>query len=144
MLLTHAGVLPVSDMTGLMEFGGIYKKRGRVFVTPQYEAFSLYSNYAGDTPVATRADVGEYDVGAVLRRLPAMPNVPNLDVAATTDSTRHELTLFVVNRDWKHPIPPAVVLIGFAPPGPATVRAPIRDSILPDNHDESPAIAHRA
>ena len=33
--------------------------------------------------------------------LPAIPNVPNLDVAATADPTRHDLTLFVVNRDWR-------------------------------------------
>ena len=142
MLLTHAGFVPVSDMTGLMEFGGIYKKRGRVFVTPQYEAFSLYSNYAGDTPVATRTEVGEYDVGAVLRRLPAMPNVPNLDVAATTDSTRHDLTLFVVNRDWRHPISALVVLKGFEATGRATVRTLNADSILAENNEEYPDAVH--
>src|SRR5205823_9121234 len=142
MLLTHADFVPVSDMTGLMEFGGIYKKRGRLFVTPQYEAFSLYSNYAGDTPVATRTEVSEYDVGAVLRRLPAMPNVPNLDVVATADSLRRDLTLFVVNRDWKHPIPAVVVLKGFAATDRATVRTLSADSILAENNEEHPAAVH--
>src|SRR5213079_2269470 len=28
MLLAHADFVPVSNMTGLLEFGGIYKKRG--------------------------------------------------------------------------------------------------------------------
>ena len=36
------------DMTGLLEFGGIYKKREGVSFAPQYAAFSLYSNYAGE------------------------------------------------------------------------------------------------
>jgi len=113
-----------------------------VFVARQDEAFSPHSNYAGDTPVATRTEVGEYDLGAVLRRLPAIPNVPNLDVAATADSTRHDLTLFVVNRDWKHPIPAVVVLKGFAATGRATVRTLNADSILVENNEEYPDAVH--
>ena len=142
MLLAHADFVPVSDMTGLLEFGGIYKKRGRVFVTPQYQAFSLYSNYAGDTPVATRTEVSEYDVGPVLRRLPAVPDVPSLDVLATTDSGRHDLTLFVVNRNWKHSISGTVKLKGFVAAGPATVHTLTADSILAENNEEHPDAVH--
>jgi alpha-L-arabinofuranosidase len=129
-------------MTALLEFGGIYKKRGRVFDTPQYAAFSLYSNYAGDTPVATRTEVSEHDVGPVLRRLPAMPDVPSLDVLATTDSVRQDLTLFVVNRDWKHSISRTVQLKGFVAAGQATVRTLTADSILEENNEEHPDGVH--
>jgi alpha-L-arabinofuranosidase len=142
MLLAHADFIPVSDMTGLLEFGGIYKTRGRVFVAPQYAAFSLYSNYAGDTPVATHTEVKEYDVGPVLRRLPAMPDVPSLDVLATTDSVHHNLTLFVVNRDWKHSISGTVKLKGFVAASPATVRTLTGDSILAENNEERPNAVH--
>jgi alpha-L-arabinofuranosidase len=96
MPLEHADFVPVSDMTGLVEFAGIHKRRGCVFVTPQYWAFWLYSNFAGDTPVSTRTAVGEYDVRNGVRRIPNIPNVPWLDVLATTDSHRHDLTLFVL------------------------------------------------
>ncbi|PYU92508.1 MAG: hypothetical protein DMG25_11925 [Acidobacteria bacterium] len=142
MLLAHADFVPVADMTGLLEFGGIYRKRGRVFVAPQYAAFSLYSNYAGDTPVHTRTEVREYDVGRVLRRLPAMPDVPSLDVLATTDSIRHDLTLFIVNRDWKHSISATVRLKSFVAAGQATVRTLTADSILAENNEEHPNTVH--
>jgi alpha-N-arabinofuranosidase len=62
MLFQHADFVPVSDMPGLLEFGGIFKRRGRVYLTPQPMAFSLYSNYAGDTLVSTRVTTEEYDV----------------------------------------------------------------------------------
>ena len=74
--------------------------------------------------------------------LPAIPNVPNLDVAATADSTRRDLTLFVVNRDWRHPISAMVVLKGFEPTGRATVRTLNADSILAENNEEYPDAVH--
>lgn len=138
MLLSHADFVPVSDMTGLLEFAGIYKKRGRVFVTPQYWALSLYSNYAGDTPVQTRTEVSEYDVHGGVRRVPEISSVPWLDVLATTDSRRHDLTLFVVNRDWRKSIPATIVIKDFAPAPQATVRRLEADSILSKNDEEHP------
>lgn len=54
MIRDHSDFVPVSDMTGLLEFAGIYKRKGRVFVTPQYWAFSLYSTLAGDRLVETK------------------------------------------------------------------------------------------
>ncbi len=138
MLLSHADFVPVSDMTGLLEFAGIYKKRGRVFVTPQYWAFSLYSNYAGDTPVRTRTEGEEYNVQRGAHRVPDIPNVPFLDVLATTDSVHHNLALFVVNRDWRRAIPAAIDLKDFIPGPEATVRTLNADSILAKNDEEHP------
>lgn len=138
MLLEHADFVPVSDMTGLVEFAGIHKRRGRVFVTPQYWAFWLYSNFAGDTPIATRTTVGEYDVRNGVRRIPNISNVPYLDVLATTDSQRHDLTLFVVNRDWQHDISTSISLQDFNPAAKAVVRTLTADSILSDNDAAHP------
>jgi alpha-L-arabinofuranosidase len=138
MLLQHAEFVPVSDMTGLIEFGGIYKKRGRVYLTPQCWAFSLYSNYAGDVLLSTRVTSDEYDVGPVLRRLPAIPNVPYLDVVATMDSARGDVTLFVVNRNWKAAQKAAIRISGFQPPTRATVRTLSTQSILDENNEEHP------
>jgi alpha-N-arabinofuranosidase len=138
MLLGHADFVPVSDMTGLVEFAGIYKKRGRVFVTPQYWAFSLYSNYAGGTPVRTRTEGEEYNVQRGAHRVPDILNVPFLDVLATTDSVHHNLALFVVNRDWRRAIPAAIDLKDFIPGPEATVRTLNADSILTKNDEEHP------
>lgn len=136
MLLSHADFVPVSDMTGLVEFAGIYQKRGRVYVTPQYWAFWLYSNFAGDTPVETRTEVSEYDVHGGERRVPEISNVPNLDVLATSDSQKSVLTLFVVNRDWRKPIAATIRIDDFTPGTQGSVRTLNADSILSGNDEE--------
>ncbi|MGH9452812.1 MAG: alpha-L-arabinofuranosidase C-terminal domain-containing protein [Terriglobia bacterium] len=133
MLLRHADFVKVSDMTGLLEFGGIYKRFGRVYVTPQYWAFWLYSNRAGDTPVATQTTVREYDVHNGVNRVPDIAQVPWLDVLATTDSRRHDLVLFVVNRDWTQAIPADLEIGSFKAAKTARVETLTSDSILSRN-----------
>ena len=43
MLMRNADVVPISDMTGIMEFAGIWKSRGQVYGAPGYYAFRMYS-----------------------------------------------------------------------------------------------------
>lgn len=142
MLLENADFVPVSDMTGLMEFGGIQKRHGRVFETPQYWAFWLYSNFAGDTPVQTQTVAGEYDVKGGVRRVPDIPGVPWLDVLATRDSRTHALSLFVVNRNWRQGISAQLRITGFAAAPEATVRTLSSDSILTRNDEVHPRRVH--
>ncbi len=144
MLLSHADFVPVADMTGLIEFGGIWKRRGRVFVTPQYWAFSLYSNHAGDTLVATQTEVRHYDVHQGQRRFPEIPDVPYLDVLGTSNSKNGELVLFVVNRDWKNSIYANVQLKDFAPASEVRVDTLNADSILAKNSEERPGAVRPA
>ena len=142
MLLQHANFVPVSDMTGLLEFAGVHVRRGRMFVTPQYWTLWLYSNFAGDTPVTTQTAVREYDVRGGVSRMPNISSVPWLDVLATTDSHTGELTLFVVNRDWKHNINASVYLRGFNPKSKAVIRTLYSDSILDENNEVHPEQVH--
>ncbi len=142
MLIEHANFVPISDMTGLIEFGGIHKKLGQVYVTPQYWAFWLYSHYAGDTPVATQTTVREYSVKDGVRRIPNIPDVPWLDVLATTDSTNHQLSLFVVNRNWQQAIPAEIQLHGFPAASTAEVKTLTSDSILTGNDEFHPDRVH--
>ncbi len=138
MLLEHADFVPVSDMTGLVEFAGIHKRRGRVFVTPQYWTFWLYSHFAGDTPVSTHTTVREYDIERGVSRVPNIPGVPWLDVLATKDSHRHDLALFVVNRSWKQAIPATINLRDFNPAEEAIVQTLTADSLLAQNDEIHP------
>ena len=55
-LMRVADFTPIADMTGLIEFGGIWKKRGQVYGVPAYWAFRMYSNADAITPVEIRAD----------------------------------------------------------------------------------------
>jgi len=126
----------------LIEFGGIQKQMSKVYVTPQYWAFWLYSHYAGDTPVATETTVREYDVKEGVRRIPNIPNVPWLDVLATTDSKSHDLSLFVVNRNWQQAMPAELQLNGFPATTTASVKTLTSDSVLTGNDPFHPDRVH--
>ena len=138
MILGHADFVPISDMTGLIEFGGIHKQRGRVYLTPQCWAFSLYSNYAGDTLVASQTRVRTYNVHAGVRRAPEIANVPYLDVLVTRHSESGELVLFAVNRDWKNPIPASIRIRDFNPAANVQVRTLDAEAITAQNDEEHP------
>jgi alpha-N-arabinofuranosidase len=138
MILSHADFVPISDMTGLIEFGGIHKQRGRVYLTPQCWAFSLYSNYAGDTLVASQTEVRTYNVHEGVRRVPEIPDVPYLDVLATRYSPSGDLVLFVVNQDAKNAIPTAIRFKDFTPAASVQVRTLNADAITAQNDEEHP------
>jgi alpha-N-arabinofuranosidase len=97
-LLRTADFTRISDMTGLIEFGGIWKKRGRVFGVPAYWAFRMYSTANAATTVEVRTNTDTYDVHDGNVRLPEITDVPYLDVVAARSDTGGKLTLFCVNR----------------------------------------------
>ena len=110
-----ADFTPIADMTGLVEFGGIWKKRGRVYGVPAYWAFRMYSTADATTPVESRVDGASYDVEQGNNRIPEIKGVPYLDVVAALDDARSRLTLFVVNRDAARDTPARIRLAGFRP-----------------------------
>ena len=114
MLMRNAEIVPISDMTGIIEFAGIWKKRGQVYGTPSFYAFQLYSTAEVDTPVQVEADSGTYDVRGGITRLPNIANVPYLDIVAALDSSGKRLTIFCVNRHLSRDIPTAITLGSFA------------------------------
>ena len=56
-LMRVADFTPIADMTGLIEFGGIWQKRGRTYGVPAYWAFRMYSTADGTRLVDTRTKV---------------------------------------------------------------------------------------
>ena len=138
MILSHADLVPVSNMTGLAGNQGARRSRGRVFVSPQYWTFWLYANRAGDIVLGTRTRVRHYAVPNGNKRLPESPGVPYLDVLATRDSKTGEVILFVVNRDWKNAVPALLKVGGFSPAPEARVESLAGASIASANDDEHP------
>ena len=94
MLLQNANIVPISDMTGIIEFAGIWKKHSLVYATPSYYAFRMYSTADIETPVAVDNSSGTYDVHGGITRLPDIANVPFLDVVAALNAAGDKLTLF--------------------------------------------------
>jgi alpha-N-arabinofuranosidase len=138
MLIDNADVVPVSDMTGIIEFAGIWKKRGKVFGTPAYYVFQLYAGADIDTPVHVASDAAHYDVHHGVTRLPDIPDVPYLDISAALNKAGDKLTLFCVNRHTNEDVPVNLALKSFGPAGNADLETISSESIYDVNNEEEP------
>ena len=103
----------VADMTGNIEFGGVWQKRARLYGVPAYWVFRTYSNRDATKLLETNVSVDRYDVDEGVRRIPTIHGVPYLDVVSTLNDAGDVLTLFCVNRDLSRDILSTVRLGGF-------------------------------
>jgi len=138
MLIQNADIVPISDMTGIIEFAGIWKKRARVYGTPSYYAFRMYSNADDDVGVDVQSNSESYDVHQGVTRLPEIANVPYLDTVAVLNKAGDRLTLFCVNRHLTRDIPADIALTGFTPKGSGTVESLFAPSIYEGNDEMRP------
>ena len=141
MLLRNADIVPLSDMTGIIEFGGIWKKRGRVFGVPAYWVFRMYSNADASRLVETQTNGQRYDVDQGSTRLPKIADVPYLDVVAALNSSGSKLTLFCVNRHLTRDMETKINLSGFRPRN-ATAHSIFAGSIYEKNDETEPEHIH--
>lgn len=138
MLMRHSAITPVSDMTGIMEFAGIWKKREQVYAAPGYWALRMYSTAHATRPVAVEAESGSYSVTHGVGRLPNIADVPYLDVVAALNDAGDRLTLFCVNRSLSTDIPAEVRVDGFAAGNRAEVQTLRGESISDENDEDDP------
>ena len=141
MLLRNSDIVPISDMTGIIEFGGIWKTRGRVFGVPAYWVFRMYSNADVARLVETQNNVQKYDVEQGSTRLPSIADVPYLDVVAAINSSGNKLTLFCVNRHLTRDLETRINLSGFRPTN-STARSLFANSIYEKNDETEPEHIH--
>ena len=141
-LMRVADFTPIADMTGLIEFGGIWKKRGQVFGVPAYWAFRMYSTADATTPVEVRVTVETYDVEQGNKRIPEIRAVPYLDVVAALNRGRTRLTLFVVNRDLHRDLQAQIRIDGFPAAANARIQTLVAGSIYDTNTEERPEAVH--
>jgi alpha-N-arabinofuranosidase len=135
-LLRNTDVVPVSTMTGLMDFHGIHKAKAQTFGTPSYWALRMYANAGAARVVAATVKVDSYDVKEGNRRIPTIPGVPYLDVVSALSESGNGLVLFCVNRHQTAPISAQIASGGFNGVGSAEIlRA---DSIYQGNDEEHP------
>jgi alpha-N-arabinofuranosidase len=94
----HNSQIKLVDLTGLMEFAGIWKRREQVFATPAYYVFQMYSTAKGETVLPVTSDTGTYSVQNGTGGYGNVQDVPYIDVVATKSADGKSLTLFCVNR----------------------------------------------
>jgi alpha-L-arabinofuranosidase len=136
MMMRDSSFVPISDMTGIMEFAGIWKTKGQVLGTPSYYVFRMYSGASGASLVNVTADSGEYSVAQGVKRLPEIENVPYLDVVAAVAKDGGRLTLFCVNRSVQSDITAHIQLGHFAAASTARVQT-LTSASLTDRNDET-------
>jgi alpha-L-arabinofuranosidase len=137
MLLRNADIVPISDMTGIIEFGGIWKKRSRVFGVPAYWVFRMYSNADATRLVETHNNAPTYDVEEGSTRLPKIAEVPYLDVVAALNDSATKLTLFCVNRHLSRDIETRININGFRL-SHAAAHSVFAESIYEKNDETQP------
>ena len=142
MFLRNSDIVPIADMTGIVEFGGIWKKRSRVFGTPAYWVFKMYSTSDVARAVETESDGETYDVAQGTSRFPSIERVPYLDVVATLNDAGDKLTVFCVNRDLQRDLTAKFDIAGFrAKPG-AMAHSIFADTIYEKNDEMHPEQIH--
>jgi alpha-N-arabinofuranosidase len=137
-LIRTADFTRISDMTGLIEFGGIWKKRGRVFGVPAYWAFRMYSTADATVPVEVESNTEKYSVKGGVNRLPDIADVPYLDIVAARNETGTRLTLFCVNRHLTRDARTRIDLSGFRPSRNANIQTLAAESIYQANDEMDP------
>ena len=104
-MIRTAPEISLADMTGLMEFAGIWKEKEQVYGTPAYYTFRMYTSVKNDTVLSVKTDSGTYDVHGGVQAFEDVLGVPYIDVVATLSADHRTLTIFCVNRNLKADVP---------------------------------------
>ncbi len=137
-LIRVSDFTPIADMTGTIEFGGLWKKRGQVYGIPAYWAFRMYSTADAVVPVEARVSTEGYDIEEGNNRIPEIRDVPYLDVVAALNEAGNRLTLFCVNRHLDRDIETRIRISGFTPAAPARLQTLAGISIYQPNDEVRP------
>jgi len=111
----HNNEIRLVDMTGLMEFAGIWKRREQVFASPAYYVFQMYSRVKGNTILPVSTNSGTYSVQNGTIGYPNVEGVPYVDVVATLSQDKKRLTVFCVNRSLTQDVPARISLGDYKP-----------------------------
>ena len=96
-MLRNSDWVTLANMTALLHGGGIKKWDGIVYVDPQYYTQQMYALAHPQSPVATTTTGPGADVPA-RHNMPAVADVPDVDVFAARAQTAGKLVVFAVNR----------------------------------------------
>ena len=139
MLLRNSDAVGISDMTGILEFGGIVKRKAVAFGTPAYWVLRAYATARPQTLLALNSDTPTYSITHGIQRLPQIANVPYLDTVAALSADGHTLILLAVNRSLTHALPAQIDLTALSVRKASAHIATITgDSILMENDESNP------
>ncbi len=139
MVMRNADVVSVSDMTGIMEFGGIWKKRAQVYGAPAYWVLREYARRHPHWLLQLASDGPTYSIAHGITRLPEIQGAPYLDCVAAETEARDSLVLTCVNRHLTRPQTAEIDLQGIVrAPGPVSVTTITGQNLLTENDEIDP------
>ena len=140
MVMRNSDVVSISDMTGILEFGGIWKKRSQVYGAPAYWVLREYASAHPHTLLTVASDSPTYSINHGNSRLPEIPDVPYLDVVAAESEDHSKLLLLCVNRHLTRAESATVDLssLGITPTS-AKITTLTAENILAENDEEDPS-----
>jgi alpha-N-arabinofuranosidase len=134
-VLRHSNEITITDMTGLMEFAGIWKRREQVYAMPAFYIFQMYTAVKGGEVLPTTTDSGTYSVTGGVRPLDTLDGVPTMDVVATRSDDGRFVTLLCVNRSLEEDLPVSFDLGAMHAVAPAEMHQ-IKASSRYERNDE--------
>jgi alpha-N-arabinofuranosidase len=139
MVMRDSDVVSISDMTGIMEFGGIWKRRGHVYGAPAYWVLRTYASAQPHYLLSVQSDSPTYSIQQGITRLPEIADTPYLDIIAAENKDRSSLLLFCVNRDLTRSLTAHLDLGSLSTAGSqATVTTLTAENILAENDEQDP------
>jgi alpha-N-arabinofuranosidase len=138
-MIRNSDVVSIANMTGVIEFGGIWKKREQVYASPAYWVLRTYANARPRTLLKVDSTSPTYNISKGVTQLPTILGAPYLDVVAALSEDESKLLLLCVNRNVTRPEPALIDLSSFrVDTGSAQVTTIAGDGVLAENDEYNP------
>ena len=138
-MIRNSDAVSIANMTGILEFGGIWKKREQVYATPAYWVLRTYANAKPRTLLKVESTSPTFNISKGVTQLPEIANVPYLDVVAAESEDGNELLLMCVNRHVTRPESAVIDLSSFPIDGGlGQVTTIAGDGVLAGNDEYNP------
>jgi alpha-N-arabinofuranosidase len=138
-MMRNSDVVSIANMTGILEFGGIWKKREQVYASPAYWVLRTYATAKPRTLLKVESTSPTFNISKGVTQLPEIIGVPYLDVVAAQSEDGSKLLLLCVNRNVTRPESALIDLSSFGvDSGPAQVTTIAGDGVLAVNDEYNP------
>jgi alpha-L-arabinofuranosidase len=146
-MMRNSDAVSIANMTGILEFGGIWKKREQVYGSPAYWTLRTYANARPRILLKVDSNSSTFNISKGVIQLPEILGAPYLDIVAAESEDRGKLLLFCVNRHLTRPQRAVIDLssLGIVG-GSAKVTTIAADDVLAENDEYNPervvAVSH--
>jgi alpha-N-arabinofuranosidase len=138
-MMRNSDAVSIANMTGIIEFGGIWKKREQVYASPAYWVLRTYANARPGTLLKVESTSPTFNISKGVTQLSEIVGAPYLDVVAALSEDGSKLLLLCVNRHVTRPESARIDLSYFRVDSGATrVTTIAGDGVLAENDEYNP------